>query len=47
MDSFAALNIEEPADLVKLCLTHYIRVKLRYGREIRGKLHVRKTLIFQ
>lgn len=41
MDSFAALNIEEPVDLVKLCLNHYIRAKLRYGREVKGKLHVR------
>jgi len=39
MDSFAALNIEEPIDLVKLCLNHNVRIKLRYGREIRGKLH--------
>lgn len=40
MDSFANLNIEEPIDLVKLCLNEMIRIKLRHGRELKGRLHV-------
>ena len=40
MDNFAAQNIEEPIDLVKLCLNTHIKVKLRHGRELKGVLHV-------
>ena len=40
MDHFATQNIEEPIDLVKLCLNAPIKVKLRHGRELKGVLHV-------
>ncbi len=44
MDHFATQNIEEPVDLVKLCLNTNVKIKLRHGRELKGKLHVNNTI---
>jgi small nuclear ribonucleoprotein (snRNP)-like protein len=41
MNEFNSLSIEEPIDLVKLCINKYVRVKLRHDLELKGKLHVR------
>ncbi|KAJ1982368.1 U4/U6-U5 snRNP complex subunit lsm3 [Dimargaris xerosporica] len=32
-------SVEEPLDLVRLCLDEHIYVKLRGDREVRGRLH--------
>ena len=40
MTEFATLTIEEPIDLVKLCINEYVYIKLRHERELKGKLHV-------
>ena len=32
--------IKQPLDLIRLALGEVIRVKMRGGRELRGKLHV-------
>jgi hypothetical protein len=36
-------NVDEPLDLLRLSLDEKIYVKMRGDRELRGKLHVRKT----
>ena len=35
--------VEEPLDLIRLSLDERIRVKCRGDRELRGKLHVRRS----
>lgn len=37
----ARAGIEEPLDLIKLCLDEILYVKMKGERELRGKLHVR------
>ena len=37
-------HVSEPLDLVRLLLNEVVFVKLRGDRELKGKLHVRKTL---
>ncbi len=46
MNDFTSLAVEEPIDLVKLCINKYVRVKLRHDLELKGKLHVKKTHFF-
>ena len=36
--------VKEPLDLIRLSLDERIYVKLRSDRELRGKLHVRRSL---
>ena len=38
--------IKQPLDLVRLALGEVIRVKMRGGRELRGRLHVCSFLSF-
>ena len=38
-------TVKEPLDLIRLSLDERIYVKLRGEREIRGKLHVRRTAV--
>ena len=38
-----AATVKEPLDLIRLSLDERIYVKLRGDRELRGRLHVRKT----
>ena len=38
--------IKQPLDLVRLALGEVIRVKMRGGRELRGRLHVCPSLFF-
>lgn len=36
----------EPLDLVRLCIDEIVIVKLRGDRELKGRLHVRFTCLF-
>ena len=38
------VTVEEPLDLIKLSLDERIKVKMRNERELKGRLHVSKTL---
>ena len=40
-----AATVKEPLDLIRLSLDERLYVKLRGGRELRGRLHVRHSLV--
>lgn len=40
-------SVEEPLDLIRLSLDERIYVKCRGERELRGKLHVSFSILFQ
>ncbi len=40
----ASQTVEEPLDLIRLSLDERIYVKCRGGRELRGRLHVRRQI---
>ena len=44
-EEVVANTVEEPLDLIRLSLDERIYVKLRNDRELRGKLHVRNSLL--
>jgi hypothetical protein len=43
MTDFTTLNVEEPIDLVKLCINKVVRIKMRHDIELKGRLHVKKS----
>ena len=43
VEAMGSTVVSEPIDLVRLSLDERIHVKLRGGRDLRGKLHVRST----
>lgn len=43
-DPVQQVAVEEPLDLIRLSLDERVYVKLRNYRELRGRLHVRKSL---
>lgn len=40
MSSGKAKGIEEPLDMIRLCIDEPIYIKMKGERELRGKLHV-------
>lgn len=40
-------NVSEPLDLVRLLIDEFVFVKLRGDRELKGRLHVRRSLVFR
>lgn len=38
-------TVKEPLDLIRLSLDERVYVKLRHDRELRGKLHVRNSVV--
>lgn len=39
-------SVSEPLDLVRLSLDEIVFVKLRGDRELKGRLHVRETVVY-